>query len=81
MEWNDDEIKPEIYTAMPDAHPLKTTVAGLVATRAVDSNTYNLGFRYDFHASAAFKFELTKAKDRLTLHKDNLVSIGVDVVF
>ncbi len=81
MEWDDDEIKPEIYQAMPDAHPLKSTVAALVESRKVDSNTYNLGFRYDFHASAAFKFEVTKAKDRLTMHKSNLVSMGVDVVF
>ena len=81
FEWDDDEIKPEIYEAMPNAHPLKSTVAGLVASRRVDSSTANVGFRYDFHSSAAFKFELTKAKDRLTMHRDNLVSVGVDVVF
>lgn len=81
LEWDDDEIKPEIYQSMANNNPLKATVTGLVASRRVDSNTYNVGLRYDFHASAAFKFEVTKAKDRLTMQKDNLVSVGVDLVF
>ncbi len=81
LEWDDDEIKPEIYQAMPNGHPLKNTVTGLVASRFVDTNTTNVGLRYDFHAAAAFKFELTKAKDRVTNETANLVALGVDVVF
>lgn len=80
-EINRDKSDPSIYAAIPKVHPLYAPTAGLVNGQESDLKVYNVGFRYDFHASAAFKAELTSADDKLTDDTIQLLTLGVDLVF
>lgn len=80
-EKDDDTSKSAIYKAMPPQFPLFATVAGVVESQLVDRDTWNFGMRYDFHPSAAFKVQLSSAKDNYTAEKDRLLTMGVDLVF
>jgi hypothetical protein len=80
-EKDEDDAKPDIYAALPANFPLRPTIAALVNSQQFDNTTWNLGLRYDFHPAAAFKVELTSAKDKLSNKKDSLMAVGVDLVF
>lgn len=80
-EKDEDDAKPDIYAALPANFPLRPTIAALVNWMQFDNTTWNLGLRYDFHPAAAFKVELTSAKDKLSNKKDSLMAVGVDLVF
>jgi hypothetical protein len=83
FEKDDDAAKPEIYARLPAQLPPQLTggVKGLVDSQFFDNNTWNLGLRYDFHPSAAFKVQYSWAEDQTTKRKDNLMALGVDLVF
>ena len=80
-EKDDDTSKSAIYKAIPPQVPLLATVAGVVESQLADRDTWSFGLRYDFHPSAAFKLQLSSAKDNYTLDKDRLLTMGVDLVF
>jgi hypothetical protein len=80
-EKDDDTSKPAIYKTIPPQVPLFATVAGVVESQLADRDTWSFGLRYDFHPSAAFKLQLSSAKDNYTLDKDRLLTMGVDLVF
>ncbi len=83
FEKDDDAAKPEIYATLPAQLPpqLIGGVKGLVNSQFFDNNTWNLGLRYDFHPSAAFKLQFSRAEDQTTKRKDSLLALGVDLVF
>lgn len=51
------------------------------ASQTDKSNSYSMTVRYDFHPSAAFKFEYTMYDDDLTNQDADLISFGIDLVF
>lgn len=81
FEKEDNKAKTEIYAAVPTASPIFTTVAGLVNSLELERNSINVGVRYDFHPSAAFKAQYTNADNKTADHKDSVVVVGVDLVF
>ncbi|MDZ7868874.1 MAG: hypothetical protein U5L02_06650 [Rheinheimera sp.] len=80
-EKDDDVSKSAIYKAIPPQVPLLATVAAVVESQLADRDTWSFGMRYDFHPSAAFKVQLSSAKDNYSLKKDRLLTMGVDLVF
>ena len=80
-EKDDDVSKSAIYKTIPPQVPLLATVATVVESQLADRDTWSFGMRYDFHPSAAFKMQLSSAKDNYTLEKDRLLTMGVDLVF
>ena len=57
------------------------TVAGLIASTDRDVTTHTLGFRHDFHDSAAAKVELITTEETKLDAKATLVRFGVDMLF
>lgn len=82
-EKEDNPAKEEIYAAYQAALPpqLLIPVAGIVASQAREATTYNLGLRYDFHPSAAFKVEYSNEKNDIADLRQDVIAFGVDVVF
>ncbi|MBZ9611402.1 porin [Rheinheimera maricola] len=85
-EWERHDAKPEIYQPFQNlaTTPLAPLYFGAVATvqsQAREADTLNIGLRYDFHPSAAFKLQYTSQKNRLTDDRLGLVVAGVDLVF
>lgn len=80
-EVNRDKTDPSIYSAVPSVHPLRPLVAALVDSQEDNTKVYNLGFRYDFHPSAAFKAEVTNANDTLAHDQTKMLTLGLDLVF
>jgi hypothetical protein len=80
-EKDDDAPQRQIYANIPNQLPLKPLVVGVVEQQYSDMDTWNLGVRYDFHPSAAFKVQYSMADEAVTNHKDKLLTVGVDLVF
>lgn len=54
----------------------------LLGALSGDTEAYSVGFRYDFHPSAAFKMEYTSYDDNLNPANDaDLLSFGIDLLF
>jgi predicted porin len=81
FEKQDNKAKTDIYAGIPAASPIFAPVAGLVNGMDTERNIVNVGVRYDFHPSAAFKAQYTKADNKNADRKDSLVVVGVDLVF
>lgn len=60
---------------------LLVPVQGLVASQERDANTWNLGLRYDFHPSAAFKTQFSSEKNETNGQRNGVLAFGVDLVF
>lgn len=82
-EKEDNEAKTEIYTPYLTTLPaqLLMPVAGIVQSQAREATTYNLGLRYDFHPSAAFKVQYSSEDNELADLRQDVLAFGVDVVF
>lgn len=80
-EKDDDAPQRQIYANLPNQLPLKPLVVGVVEQQYSDMDTWNLGLRYDFHPSAALKVQYSMADEGVTNHEDNLLTVGVDLVF
>ena len=82
-EKRDNDAKTEILAMLPAGLPPQLTggVALAVNRFAVKRDAWNLGLRYDFHPSAAFKTQLTRLNNDLTDDDATLLTVGVDVVF
>ncbi|MCA1930021.1 hypothetical protein [Rheinheimera sp.] len=81
FEKEDNKAKTEIYAGVPSASPIYAPVAGLVNSLETERNSINLGVRYDFHPSAAFKAQYTNADNKTADRKDSVLVVGVDLVF
>lgn len=80
-EKDDDAPQRQIYANLPNQLPLKPLVVGVVEQQYSDMDTWNLGLRYDFHPSAALKVQYSMTDEGVTNHEDNLLTVGVDLVF
>ncbi|NRQ44416.1 porin [Rheinheimera sp. YQF-2] len=82
-EKEDNEAKTEIYTPYLATLPpqLLLPVAGIVQSQAREATTYNIGLRYDFHPSAAFKVQYSSEDNELADLRQDVLAFGVDVVF
>ncbi|MGI5310729.1 porin [Rheinheimera sp. WS51] len=82
-EREDNDANVGIYQPYANALPaqLFMPLQGLIDSEAVDSNTWNIGVRYDFHPSAAFKAQYSSEKNDINGQRNGLVAFGVDLVF
>lgn len=82
-EKEDNEAKTEIYTPYLATLPpqLLIPVAGIVQSQARKATTYNLGLRYDFHPSAAFKLQYSSEDNKIADLRQDVLAFGVDLVF
>ena len=85
-EWERHDAKPEIYLpyqglAGTPAAPLYFGAVATVDSQQREADTLNVGLRYDFHPSAAFKLQYTSQKNVLTDDRAGLLVAGVDLVF
>lgn len=81
FEKEDNNAKTGLYAGVPVASPIFAPVAGLVNSLEMDRESINLGVRYDFHPSAAFKAQYTNADNKTADRKDSVLVVGVDLVF
>lgn len=83
FEREEHRSKSEIYQPYTSVLPpqLLLPLIGVVESQSVDSKTWNMGLRYDFHPSAAFKVQYSNEKNTLTDNRNDLVAVGVDLVF
>ncbi|WP_301003934.1 porin [Arsukibacterium sp.] len=68
------------YTAVLPPQ-LLVPVQGLVASQERDASTWNIGVRYDFHPSAAFKAQFSSEDNDTLGQRNGLLAFGVDLVF
>ena len=82
-EIEEHDPRTEIADALIPVAPaqLVVPVQGLVLSQEVDANTLNVGLRWDFSPSAAFKAQYTSEDNTLTDTRNGLVTFGVDLVF
>lgn len=81
FEKDDNKAKTEIYDNLPISSPFYAPVVSLVNSQEEDINSINVGIRYDFHPSAAFKAQYTNADNKTADRKDSILVVGVDLVF
>ncbi|GAB57751.1 porin [Rheinheimera nanhaiensis] len=82
-EKRDNDAKRDIIALLPQGVPaqLALGVTQAVERFEVKRDAWNLGLRYDFHPSAAFKAQLTRVNNDITDDDTSLVTLGVDLVF
>jgi len=67
---DDDNSKDRVTNGVPGDHPLFTTTNVLTDAQSIETNYITLGLRWDFHDSAALKFEYTSYNDDLNSNND-----------
>lgn len=78
----DADAKLDILGSVPRQHPLYATVAGAVASQALDDTYTGLGLRWDFARNVAFKADYTRYNTDIATRRDaRLVSAGVVFTF
>ena len=60
---------------------LLVPVQGLVGSQERDASTWNVGVRYDFHPSAAFKAQFSSEDNDTSGQRNGVLAVGVDLVF
>ncbi|MDP5142957.1 porin [Rheinheimera baltica] len=82
-EKEDNEAKTDIYAPYATTLPtqLLIPVTGIVQSQAREATTYNLGLRYDFHPSAAFKVQYSSEDNEIADVRQDVIAFGVDLVF
>jgi hypothetical protein len=63
------------------AAPLQPTIAGYLASTDREVTTHTIGFRHDFHDSAAVKVELISTEESKLDTEATLIRFGVDMLF
>ncbi|MEE2025852.1 MULTISPECIES: porin [Alkalimonas] len=81
FERRDNEGRSEIYQAMAEGNPLRPFVAETVEYFTIQRDTWNIGSRYDFHPSAALKMQFSSQKNKVADRRDQLLTVGIDLVF
>ena len=82
-EKRDNDAKRDIIAMLPQGVPaaLAQGVTEAVERFEVKRDAWNLGLRYDFHPSAAFKAQFTRLNNDITNDDASLLTVGVDLVF
>lgn len=82
-EVEDNNSKDAIFEPFQSALPpqLLVPVQGLVRSQERSAKTWNIGARYDFHPSAAFKVQYSSEKNDTSDSRAGLIAVGVDLVF
>lgn len=76
----DQEGNPLVGVQNPSLAQVVSILNGAATDRVFDG--YGISWRYDFHPSAAFKFEYTVGEDqRATIGDYSIISAGVDLIF
>ncbi|HVL01551.1 MAG TPA: porin, partial [Dongiaceae bacterium] len=60
---------------------LRGGVAQIFAQSETDTDTYSVGLRYDFHPSAAMKFEYIQQDDKINEVEPAAVAVAIDLVY
>lgn len=81
FENRDNEAKSELYNALSPQLPFYNPLVQIVHTFEIKSDTWNIGARYDFHPSAAFKVQLSHSDNKTRDDKATLLTFGIDLVF
>lgn len=81
FERRDNEGRAEIYQALAEGNPFRPIVADLVEDFTIQRDTWNIGSRYDFHPSAALKVQFSSQKNKVADRRDQLLTVGIDLVF
>lgn len=84
VNWGQREAdaKLDILGSVPRQHPLYATVAGAVASQALDDTYTGIGLRWDFARNVAVKADYTRYSSDIASRRDaNLVSAGVVFTF
>lgn len=78
----DGDPRSEILATLPSQHPVFATVAGVVASQALDDTYTGVGVRWDFARNIAFKADYTRYTSDIVSRQDaNLVTAGVVFTF
>ncbi len=82
-EVTDHTSRDEIYTPFLNTLPaqLLAPLQGLVGSQTRDAKTWNIGARYDFHPSAAFKVQYSSEDNNTSGVRSGLIAVGIDLVF
>lgn len=82
-EKRDNDAKREITNMLPQGVPVQLLlgVSQAVDRFEVKRDAWNLGLRYDFHPSAAFKAQVTRVNNDITNDDASLITLGVDLVY
>lgn len=82
-EVEDNDSKDVIFQPYQTVLPaqLLVPIQGLVRSQERNAKTWNLGARYDFHPSAAFKVQYSSEKNDTIGVRAGLIAVGVDLVF
>lgn len=82
-EVEDNDSKDVIFQPYQTVLPaqLLVPIQGLVRSQERSAKTWNLGARYDFHPSAAFKVQYSSEKNDTIGVRAGLIAVGVDLVF
>lgn len=81
FENRNNDGKAEIYQALAATNPFRPAVEGVVDSFTTKRDTWNIGSRYDFHPSAALKVQFSSQKDKALDQRDQLLTVGIDLVF
>ncbi|MEE2023440.1 porin [Alkalimonas mucilaginosa] len=83
FEREDHRSKSAIYQPYTTVLPpqLLQPLIAVVESQSVDTKTWNLGLRYDFHPAAALKAQYSNEKNTLTDNRNDAFAVGVDIVF
>lgn len=82
-ERENNDARVSIYQPYTGVLPpqLLMPVQGLVASQEREASTWNLGIRYDFHPSAAFKAQFSSEDNKTSGQRNGVFAFGVDLVF
>ncbi|SEA45183.1 porin [Alkalimonas amylolytica] len=81
FERRDNDGKAEIYQALAAENLFRPAVTTVVESFTTKRDTWNIGSRYDFHPSAALKVQFSSQKDKVADRRDQLLTVGIDLVF
>jgi hypothetical protein len=78
----DGKARDAILASLPAQHPLFNTVAGAVASQALDDTYAGLGLRWDFARNVALKADYVRYRSDIATRQDsNLIGAGVVFTF
>lgn len=69
------------FLGIPQVQQLFDGVNTLYMQNVRDSDTYSAGLRYDFHPSAAMKFEYIQQDDKINDVEPSAIAVAIDLVY
>lgn len=69
------------FLSIPQVQQLFDGVTTLYMQSVRDSETYSAGLRYDFHPSAAMKFEYIQQDDKINEVEPAAIAVAIDLVY